>query len=79
MTLVLQPLAFVDAAILVDKYAEAFTLALWIELASIDAVFVLLDAEIAIFAHLFVVKLIADHLILLNCVTFILKLALMLA
>ena len=79
VSLVLKPFALVDAPILVYQDTEAFSLSLWIELATIDAVFVLLDAKFAILSDLLEVKLIADHLILLDCVAVILKLAFMLA
>jgi len=50
-----------------------------IQLASVDAILVLLDSKVGALAHLFIVKLVADHFILLNCVTVVLKLTLLLA
>ena len=76
ISLILAPLTLVDTPILIDKHAEALSLPrLRVELASVDAVTVLLDAKVALLAHVFVVELIAYHCVMLNRITLILKLA----
>jgi len=74
MPFVLQPLSLIDPAILVNKDAHALSLPAVIELTSVDAVFVLFYSEISPLAHFFKVKFIADHLIALDRVTFVLEL-----
>ena len=49
-----------------------------VQLAAVDAILVLLDAEIVAFADLFIVELITDHFIVLHSVTVVLKLAVLL-
>ena len=76
ISLILAPLSLVDPPILVDKHAKALSLPrLGVELAAVDAVTVLLDAKVALLAHVFVVELIAYHCVVLNRITLILKLA----
>lgn len=76
ISLVLPPLTFVDPPILVDKHAETLSLPrLGVELAAVDAVAVLLYAKVVLFAHVFVVELVAYHSVMLNCITLILELA----
>ena len=76
ISLILAPLTLVDTPILIDKHAEALSLPrLWVELAAVDAVTVLLDAKVALLAHVFVVELIAYHCVMLNRITLILELA----
>ena len=78
--LVLEPLALVGPAVLIDEHAEAFSLPRALaELAAVDAILVLLDAESVVFAQLLVVKLIADHFIVLNGIALVLELAVLLA
>lgn len=79
MTLVLEPFSFVDAAVLVDEHTEALSLPRVVQLAPIDAIFVLLNAEIGPFPDLLEVKLVANHFVPLNCVTFVFKCTFLLA
>lgn len=50
-----------------------------IQLSSVNAILVLLDSKVGSLAHLFIVELVADHFILLYCVTVVLELTLLLA
>ena len=79
MAFVLEPFSFIYSSVLVNENTQAFSLSSMIELASINAVFVLLDAKVSPLAHFLVVKFIAYHFITLNCVTVILKVTVMLA
>ena len=79
MPSVLQPFTLVCPTIRVDKHTKAFSLSgCRIKLASIYTVFVLLDAEILQLSDSLIVKFVTDHLIYLNTVTLILKLAVLL-
>ena len=80
ISLILAPLTLVDTPVLVDKHAETLSLPrLGVELAAVDAVTILLDAKVALLAHVFVVELIAYHCVMLNRITLILELAVCLA
>ena len=79
MSLVLEPLALVNSPIHVDEHSDALSLPLLIQLASVDAVFVLLDTKIVTLAYFIVIEFIADHFILLHSVTVVLKLSIVFA
>ena len=75
IALVREPLSFIYTSGLVDENAATLALTSFIELAAIyTAIFVLFDAESFAFAHLFIVKLVTKHLILFDCLAFILEL-----
>ena len=79
MPSVLQPFTLVCPTIRIDKHTKSFSLSgRRIKLASIYAVFVLLDAEILQLSDSLIVKFVTDHLIYLNTITLILKLAILL-
>ena len=80
MSFVLDPLAFVDATVRVLQDAKTISLSVVdVQLAPIDAVFVLFKAKVFSFPEPFIVKLIADHFIMLNRITFIFKLTILFA
>ena len=79
MPLVLEPFALVDAPRLINKHSKTLSLSLLAELSAIYAILVLFDAERSIFPHFFKVKLIADHLVLLDGIALVFKLAFVLA
>ena len=79
MTLILDPFSFIHSAVVVDKDSEAFALSFVIQLSSIDAIFVLLNAEFRISSDLFIIKLIGDHLVALNRVTLVFELSVLFA
>lgn len=75
MSLVLIPFTFVYASIRVDKDSETFSLSSYfVQLTTINTVFVLFETKVRSLAHYFVIKFIADHFVLLNCITVIFKL-----
>ena len=79
MTLILDPFSLIHSAVVVDKDSEAFALSFVIQLSSIDAIFVLLNAEFLISSDLFIIKLIGDHLVALNRVTLVFELSVLFA
>ena len=79
MTLILDPFSFIDSSVMVDKDSKTFALSFVIQLSSIDAIFVLLNAEFRISSDFFIVKLIGDHLVALNRVTLVFELSVLFA
>jgi len=76
VSLILLPLTLVDSAsIVVDENTKALPLlGLRVKLAPVNRVSILLDSKRVRDANLLIIKLIADHLILLNRVTVVFKL-----
>ena len=77
-SLVVGPFSLVGASVVIDEHAKAFSLPLFVQLAAIDAIFVLLDSEILSFPDSLVIELIRDHFIPLDRVTLIFELAILL-
>ena len=78
MTLVIIPLAFIYATIFVhlntDSLSQLPAILTGHHESTIHSIFVLFDTKMVVFAQFVVVKLIGEHLVLLDSVTFVLKL-----